>query len=290
MRHHRIALVLGLTALATMGAFGVACSSSNGSNFGSDDGGSDATTGDSGRQDVTDAGDALQGNCEPLHGECDLVLQDCTDGKQCVPDFGPDGGNTTSCQPTTGTQHIKKGYACTPPQQPAQNPCLPGLECVHNRCSPYCCDKDDTPCGTSSPEGIPGVCNLQVTNGKGQTLFNVCTYAAICKPFKLLPCPPGSACYTDDTATYFACSPYARPDGGAPEGAQCNYLNDCVDGTQCIGPPNAGQCTMLCYTGHGNPPFDAGALQMGPGTGGCVSGEQCKTNVGWPSWIGVCGP
>jgi hypothetical protein len=297
MRHYRLALLLAMTAMGSMGAFAAACSSNNNSNFSNDDGGSDATTDgavDSGKDTGNvvdsgsgDTGDELQGNCEPIQGPCDLVLQNCGGGKECVP-AQSGGGYTTVCQTPTGTQHIGKGSACTPPSQANQNPCLPGLECLQSRCSPYCCLQDNTPCGASVPEGLPGQCNLSVTGGDAGVLYYACTYSATCKPFKVLPCPQGSGCYGDQQAN-FTCSQYAVPNG-KPEGSPCQYLNDCVDGTQCLGTGDGGSaCTMLCYTGQGNPPFDAGSLQMGPGTGGCSNGKSCTISInGWPTWIGGC--
>jgi hypothetical protein len=200
-------------------------------------------------------------------------------------------------------QHIQPGYPCCPSATSTDDPCLPGLRCIGNpctgdagggRCSAYCCAGDDTPCG-ASPEGVPGHCDIGIVDNAGTPLYDVCDYAPPCKPFGLLPCPAGSACLVQDTSGGAHCAQIYDGDAGAAgEGEPCVYDNSCADGLMCLtdtGPDGGPQqvCLMLCATGQGAPPFDAGALGMQPGTGGCDPGKHCvaATQI-FPSWLGVC--
>jgi len=249
--------------------------------------------------------DSAAGHCEPVTGPCDLVLQTCPSDQECVAAPQTDGGFATSCEPLHATQHIEPGYPCCPAASSTDDPCLPGLTCVGDPCtgdaggglcSPYCCEGDDTPCGSSST-GVPGHCDLGIVDDTGATLYDVCDYALPCKPFGVQPCPAGEACLVGDTSGGAQCVQIY--DGAAPpalEGAACTYVNSCADGLMCLtdtGPDGGAQqvCLMLCATGQGTPPFDAGALAMQPGTGGCDPGKHCAaaTQI-FPAWLGVCLP
>jgi hypothetical protein len=244
----------------------------------------------------------IDGACEPVKGACSLVLQNCAPGQQCT----VGANDLTACGPTDPAQHIAKGYPCCPPAGTgAKDPCLPGLVCAGDscvgdagggRCSPYCCAGDDTPCGTS-PEGFPGHCDETVEDtATGTPLYDICEYAPPCKPLGILPCPAGYACLVDDTSGGAKCTEIFN--GGAPagqEGQPCMYRNSCADGLMCLqrtfpdGAAGVQECILLCSTGKGSPPFDAGALDGGPGSGGCDQGKTC-TGVAnlFPPWLGVC--
>lgn len=298
------ALLAGAAALGVAACHGgSAAPPAGGDEDGGDSGGSaDATREDGG---LLDAGhdSALKGNCEPVKGRCDLVLQDCEAGTQCAAEEGADGGYTATCVPTYPVQHIGLGYPCCPPAQADQDTCLPGLVCVGDpcvgdagggRCSPYCCAGDDTPCG-QSPEGFAGHCDVGVVDNAGTPLYDVCEYAAPCEPLGIVPCPAGYACLVEDTTGSAKCSEIFNG-GAAPaaEGQACAYDNSCAAGLMCLttSSPEGGsisECLMLCSTGTGTPPFDAGALGMGPGTGGCDTGKQCVSAPQiFPAWLGVC--
>jgi hypothetical protein len=252
---------------------------------------------------------ALEGACEPVRGPCDLVLQDCPAGSECTVQPKSGGGYVAACGPTYPVQHIDRGYSCCPPATPTDDPCLPGLKCIGDPCvddggpgaagggglcTPYCCAGDDTPCATS-PQGFPGHCDVSVVDSTGTVLYDVCDYAPSCQPLGLVPCPPGYGCLVQDKSGDAKCAQLYN--GGSPpgsEGQPCKYNNACQDGLMCLTSTGAdggsvSSCLMLCYTGQGTPPFDAGALGGTPGRGGCNPGKQCvsATQI-FPAWLGVC--
>jgi hypothetical protein len=253
-------------------------------------------------------------SCEPVTGPaCDLVAQNCPPGdggvpQQCLTQALSDGGYTTVCNPVTLSQHLEKGHDCCPSGD--QNPCNVGLECVGNtaapcdgggvlpgRCTPHCCGGDagdDSLCGTSVPEGYPGRCDVVVVDSTGTPLFNACTYELACKPFGLKACPPGQVCEVIDPSGTATCADIYVPDGGpAPgEGESCVALNNCQDGMVCLdNGDGTSSCYLSCVTPGTIPPFDAGLLDGGPGTGGCPSNEECNIVVqGFPAWLSFCGP
>jgi hypothetical protein len=318
--NHRLALLLSLTLVGSGGVAGVACSSSSSGSVADDGGadgsasdgsqggdaardgafGSDTGASDGGSQDAT--GDQLTGNCAPVKGACDIVLQNCGAGKECVVSRGSDGGFATACFPTTNNEHIPMGSPCCPG---AQNPCLPGLECLGascqgdaaptSRCAPHCCTGDDSICG-QSPEGYPGHCDTNVNSGGSNPvdLFEICTYSAVCKPFGIIACPSGTACEVLDNLGSAKCDNIYNPadsgPGGAKEGDPCAALNQCADGLMCFGSNNADKCKMLCLIANSSPPFDAGALDGAPLHGGCTQGKSCVgvSASTFPSWLGLC--
>jgi hypothetical protein len=312
MTGRRLACLAALLGCGAAGAIVVACSTGSSPRAGGADAGvpdtaspeDDAPSRDAGRGDGPTES-SLKGGCEPVEGSCDLVLQGCPSGSQCTAGPLADGGYTAACGPTYGVQHIAAGYACCPPASPAGDPCLPGTTCVGDpcvgdagggRCAPYCCAGDDTPCGVS-PEGFTGHCDLGIVDDAGAPLYDVCEYAPICQPLGLLPCPSGYTCLVEGTTGGAMCSEIYN--GGAPpvgEGKPCTYDNSCQSGLMCLTTSGAdggsvSDCFMLCFTGMGAPPFDAGALGMTPGTGTCDVGKQCASATQiFPPWLGVCVP
>ncbi len=294
--NHRIAFLLVLGAFGGIGVSGVACSSSSSSNVGGDDGGSagDGTTGDGGNghdsaltdssgndTGSSDGGAEAQGNCSAVKGPCDIVLQDCPTGKECVA-VSVDGGFATACVNTSVGEVKQKGAACT---TGGSNTCLPGLECFDGHCTPHCCMGNDSICGMTTG-GIQGVCDLNISGGTSSSpLFMVCTYKSVCKPFQVLPCPSGQACTVEDNLGSADC----LGDNGKTEGQGCMFKNDCVDGLGCFSAGDAGaKCSMFCVTPGQTPPFDAGT---GPGTGGCNTGKTCigRLNAArFPPWLSIC--
>jgi hypothetical protein len=229
------------------------------------------------------------GHCSPAKGECDIVLQDCPPGNECV----ADNAGRTACEPVQVSQQLPMGRACCPA---AANPCLPGLTCVGNacsdggpktgRCSPACCKGDDQACGKSDPEGISGACDLTLVGPDANTpLHDVCTYRQRCKPFKTEPCKAGETCLVEDEVGSATCV----DSFGLTNRERCDYANDCADGLVCLRKGDGGICHTVCLIPGSVHPFDASVEDGGPGTGGCPAKERCDLHVAdTPSWFGAC--
>lgn len=265
------------------------------------DGASDAPIVDA-RADVrSDAGPTPRdgGHCAPVKGACDVVLQDCPDkdGKpqECVV-TGADASYATACQPAQPSQALPRGRSCCPG---AANPCLPGLTCVGDpcvdggpvtgRCSPACCEGDDTACGQSDPEGISGACDITLFVEDDTEIHRVCSYRERCRPFgQGATCKPGQTCLVEDKLGSAGCiNSFNKTLGEA-----CKYGNDCADGLLCLTlvGEDGGVCRMQCLTPNAVHPFDAGVEDGGPYKGGCPSGSAC--NLGpfddLPPWLSFC--
>lgn len=259
--------------------------------------------GDAGSDSMSNTDGMMTGNCSPARGpDCDLVLQNCAGGKECVVAIASDGGPTTSCNvPGTGNRPL--GSTCCPG---AQNQCVPGLECIGPdctdggaptaRCTPHCCKGDDSVCGASVPEGFHGSCDLTIVEDfpdAAQTpVFEVCTYKGVCKPFHVQPCPTNYTCLLQADNVSFRCDEiFSAP--GKPQDTVCTFGNECADGLECLGPADGGasKCTTTCYHPDAGAPFDAGVLTDAATYGGCSAGKGCGgTFTGAPPWLGFCTP
>jgi len=299
MHTNRCIVFLATLSAWSAGAWLAACSSS--------DSNSDAPSADAGIDGTVDGAidagrdSGPRGHCGPVQGPaCDLVLQDCAEGKECVVQ-GTSAGYVTACV-AAGTGNQPAGASCCPGRA---NQCAAGLECIGAacagdagstaRCTPHCCEGDDSVCGASVPEGFPGTCETLVypseDSGVGRTpLYRVCSYKPACKPFHVQSCGAGQTCLLQRDNTSYRCNDIVQPPGKAV-GQSCAYANHCADGLACLGPPNAGVCRFLCYRkGTGDtPPFDASAVRDEPGYGGCPAGSACTGAVaGFPGYLGYC--
>ena len=231
------------------------------------------------------------GNCSPANkgGKCDIVLQDCPAQQECV----VVNGATTECRPVETSQQLPMGRGCCPSTR--ANPCLPGLSCIGNdcvdggpvtgRCAPACCKGDDQACGKSDPEGISGSCTLSLVNDKGTTLYDVCTYAQTCKPFKVQPCRSDQICIVEDKVGTASCV----DSNGKTNRQPCGFANDCGDGFICLTTGDAGTCHYVCLLPGATHPFDAGVENGGPGMGGCPANEKCDLRIqNKPDWYAAC--
>jgi hypothetical protein len=310
----RIAFAVAMGLLGGAGVTASACSSTQ-TVYVHVEAGSDASRFDGGVADTSpvdaprdtsspqvDSGPSIEGGCSPVNGPaCDIVLQNCSDTasgqkQECVAPL-PDGGFSTQCQAITASEHLPLGRPCCPA---ADNPCLPGLECIGgdqcvgdaaptSRCTPHCCD--DGVCGTSDPEGFAGRCILSIVDGTSRELYKVCAYNQQCKPLHLggQSCPAHFVCLVDDKFGTASCATLFNPDGGNgnPENAPCQAANECADGLMCFGQT----CRLLCLTPGAM--FDAGVIDGGPGYGGCPAAETCKVpldSTRFPPWLSLCGP
>ncbi|MGH7280780.1 MAG: hypothetical protein ACRELY_04600, partial [Polyangiaceae bacterium] len=233
----------------------------------------------------------------------------CEAGNECDPILNADNSVTAQCIPQS-TGSVPLGHECCPGDNNGN--CVSGTSCSgapctvtdggpgtkSGRCSPFCCPTDSAHCGESDPEGVPGVCNLSAigTNPQdgGDLQFGMtCNYSTACKPFGVQPCPPSATCTLADDGVSFRCiGLFSIP--GQDAGTACNSGNACKAGLECLGPPDGGACTLMCYQADndgGAPPFDAAALPMTPGGGGCFAGQTCAgTLIGGPGWYGFCAP
>lgn len=279
--------------MAAGAAFAIsACSSSSGPEGETPDATTEGSTLDGSKDGAikpegsTDGGG---GDCSIVKGACDIVLQDCPDKKECV----VDSTNKTVCRAVQASQQLGIGRACCPGT--GSNPCAPGLSCIGNecsdggpqtgRCSPACCAGNDVACGKSDPEGISGACDLTIVDpggGLDAALYNVCTYAKQCKPFKIEPCDPNEICTVDDKVGTASCV----LSNGKTNRQPCAAKNDCADGLICLAD---GICRFACLLPNTTSPFDASVSQGAAGRGGCPAGEACNVGVkGLPDWFGVC--
>ena len=292
--NHRIPFLVGLSAIGLGGALAVACSTTIDGTPATTDGGSegsvlpDSSGTDGGKPDAKPPIPVCKTN--PIKGECDLVSQNCPNGKECVAPTQPDGGTFTICQ-DPGTGALKEGEMCT-----GQNDCIAGLQCQAGRCSHPCCGNpngagDSTVCGTT-PEGYIGVCELNIVDAKNNPLYSVCDYAKPCEPFGVQPCGANQTCLVKDGVGTSACSDiFMAP--GKKAGVACNAANDCGDGMMCINAGSNSVCTYVCWNKLSKTPlpFDGGALDGGVGAGGCPGGKTCKA-ANWggnlPDWLGTC--
>ena len=256
----------------------------------------DGATVDSAPDTAADTAVALDagregGHCSSVTGACDVVLQDCPTGQECV----TTSAGKAICQPAQASQSREKGAACCPG---AANQCLPGLTCVgtacvdggpeSGRCTPACCRGDDRSCGASIPEGISGSCELGLVDSAGKDLYTVCTYRPRCTPFTIEPCLNGAqACNVDDKRGAATCI----DSNGKLLGETCQFANDCVNGLYCLtlSGGDGGVCRRQCVTPGQTPPFDASA-DFPPGRGGCDTMQGC--NLGpfsdLPAWLSFC--
>ncbi|WP_394839922.1 hypothetical protein LVJ94_23825 [Pendulispora rubella] len=294
MHANRCIVVFAIVSAWSAGAWLAACSSSDSNEPA--DAGSDATV-DGALDGGRDSGP--RGHCSAVQGPaCDLVLQDCPEGQQCIVQ-DTDAGYVTACV-AAGTGNRPAGASCCPGRA---NQCAAGLECIGAacagdaataRCTPHCCQDDDGVCGSSVPEGFPGACEILVypneDSGVGRTpLYHVCSYKPACKPFRIQTCGVGQTCLLQRDGTSYRCNDIVQPPGKAV-GQTCSFANHCADGLACLGPPDAGVCRTLCYHRGGEaPPFDASAVRDEPGYGGCQAGSACTGTVtGFPGYLGYC--
>jgi hypothetical protein len=285
---HRLIFLVSSVLLGSAGAFGLACSSPKGDDDGGTDGSmmGDGDMVDTGMKDSgKDGGGGPNPPCPsyPIKGACDLVQQNCPSGQQC--EVQVDGGATVAvCAPaSSGSSPIGGKCATT-------GDCVPGCECIQQRCAPYCCMGQDQECKQSVPEGYIGTCSINVQYQGAMPNGLVCSYAGGCQPFGIMPCAQGSACLVEDMAGKSDCNAIFMPPGKMA-GQACQYKNDCAEGLMCVGggPDGGTICMWMCYKPPG--PFDAGIATLGAGKGGCPNGKTCSIGIqGLPTWLNVCTP
>jgi len=256
------------------------------------------TTGDSSVTDSTSpgsdtagGGDTGGGGCNVHPGdECDLVKQNCTDATaSCV--YDGDVNHTVCLKIATGTKLRSESCA-------TQGECDKGLECRNGKCSPFCCLKDDSPCGPG------GSCSVQVTDeGASPYAYALCDYSPPCNPFKY-DCPTGSVCLFNSLPDRFKCS---TPSPGTPLNQaplrECKYRNDCGESQGCSTITTSGEdaaaatakCQLYCWFSKPTG-FTPGTMPDGrfPADGTCTIGGvnygTCRdfSSSGLGGGLGIC--
>jgi hypothetical protein len=198
--------------------------------------------------------------------QCHLIAQDCPLGQTSQP-------NTKCVSANNGMK--TRGEPCA-----VAKDCASGLRCVLGYCSPFCCKEAEFEiCGPG------GQCMVNNTVS-GSYYVMMCSYLKPCTLWKQ-ECPAGEGCHVVATDGSGACVP---PPGSTflPEGAECQYANDCGDNQICITPNGTAisTCRYLCNRGGG--PIDTG--DAGPGLGACPDGQTCLGITDYPKWLGVCVP
>ena len=155
--------------------------------------------------------------------ECDVTAQDCGRGQACYILEGK-----PVC---TWAGSASKGEECA-----HLNACGPGLTCFRGRCQPYCDD---------SPSAAPDVsCKEQCGQGGYPIPGAEDSPAKVCLGQNCLlddvSCPDGEACYRFNEL--YLCA----EKGKAEAGAACQYPNDCVEHTSCMGGEGVFSCRQLC--------------------------------------------
>lgn len=200
-------------------------------------------------------------------GECDLLQQDCANGKTCVPvDNGTGGGAplSTACLGDAGLK--APGSSCT-----TDTECQKGLFCFFDVCTPVCCPD----VGSNSCNG--GDCDLTITLPAPNTdkFFTVCTFSPQCTLFDPTTCAAGYGCQPK-SAGLMTCAKLNMPT--VPEGGTCNAANDCDTMSVCVGTP--GVCRLMC---------DPATPQAAPKMGGCAANKTCQpTNLNPFGMTGLC--
>lgn len=155
--------------------------------------------------------------------ECDVTAQDCGRGMACYMLEGK-----PMC---TWSGSLMKDEKCE-----HLNACAPGLTCFRGRCQPYCDD---------SPSAAPDVsCKEQCGQGGYPLPGAEESHARVCLAQNcLLPgvtCGEGEACYRFNEL--YLCAEV----GASPAGGACQYPNDCVEHTSCMGIDGVFSCRQLC--------------------------------------------
>ncbi len=212
-------------------------------------------------------------------GPCDLLQQDCPEGRTCK-EFQSGGSWTTHCILATGLKG--EGQKCAADQE-----CLPKLTCAAGRCAPVCCAATNAPC-------LGGICDLFIQlDSTNKVNKQVCHYAKACTLLTDDACDEGFGCHVEDSKQGLATCIIEASVDPVPDLGACTFLNDCGDMAHCLGGASAqgGKCHFYCYLDQPDP------LSPGAALGGCPVGQICQAgkvdglafDFGLPN-VGLCAP
>lgn len=231
-----------------------------------------STTGVGASTTSTGSGGSPPIMCSPgytnITGSCDLLNSECPPDQFCNV-VGSGTSATTSCQPNS-TGNVPKAGDCT-----MQSECGPGLVCLLDKCTPFCCRDNNEPC-----EG--GLCDVQVDYGGGKWAF-VCSYRPACQLFMETCEEPDTYCHPVDYQTGLAVCDQPSPGGLVAEGEMCEFRNDCGESAVCH---SDATCRDLCDYPNWQ--------TLDVPHGGCAMGRTCMPygdamSPGFPG-LGVCEP
>lgn len=151
---------------------------------------------------------------------CTLERGSCGSGRACYP-----RGDALACL-WEGLSEVDEGCR-------AINDCSPGLTCVGATCRPVCATEDGVAgvvgCDFACPDSV---LNLAPSAGVGACLADGCG---------LDGCADAQGCYYVTGGLVCAWA------GAKEDGAKCDYANDCLAGSSCLGSSAAAPtCHRLC--------------------------------------------
>ncbi|MEP7120969.1 MAG: hypothetical protein ABJE95_08675 [Byssovorax sp.] len=192
-------------------------------------------------------------------GPCDLLAQNCPEGKTCKELQHADGSWGTQCVTANGLK--AEGETCTVDEE-----CRARLTCAAGRCAPVCCAATNAPC-------LGGICNLSIQlDNAGKVTKQVCLYSETCDLLTENACPSNFLCQVRDPKQGLATC--IQPSGFAPDLGPCHFLNECATMEHCLGgsPVLPGKCHFYCYRDQANPASPPAGL------GGCPAGQTCQAS------------
>jgi hypothetical protein len=199
--------------------------------------------------------------------ECDLLQQNCPDGRLCAVAFDGTSYFTACTEPRGGGT---AGDGCR-----AHGDCEWSYNCVFGTCASFCCPDNDEPCA----EGELCLASFEY----GRYSAKVCIELEACPPFVPGACddaePPGYCMLVTSRDAMLCVPPSPNP---VPEGASCSALNECGDNQTCWPPatPNA-RCRYACSLSSSGLP---------PGEGGCPAEQSCFDYDLGIDDVGICIP
>lgn len=193
-----------------------------------------------------------------ISGECDPKLQDCPRGEKCSavsPSPGEPWG-INKCVPVMGDSTVGDVCDIVDGKYTGLDNCDVGLICLLT---------DDDGKGGACVEFCDASDQCPITNANC-VVYNdgslpICL--ASCDPL-IQDCPEGQACYSSAGDLFVCFKESAMPGEGMP-GDQCQYVNQCQEGSFCAGamavancpPESTGCCTPYCPVSEGDGPCQA---------------------------------
>lgn len=190
-----------------------------------------------------------------ISGQCDPKLQDCPEGEKCSavsPSPGEPWGVNT-CVPVMGDSVVGDTCNIMDGKYTGLDNCDKGLICLltdddgnGGACVEFCDTNDQ--------------CNMSAANCVVYNDGSLPICLSSCDPL-VQDCPGGQACYSSAGDLFVCFKESAMPGEGMP-GDQCQYVNQCQQGSFCANamavagcpPESNGCCTPYCPVSEGSAP------------------------------------